>query len=181
MKIILLRHEERENNVGFNSYLTINGLRKSLLLYDKLKDLNIDIIFSSLFIRTLYTISDYCIKKDLKVNIDYGLYEYMHNPYFLLNKWVYTLKDIDCIKLNSIINYDYESIIDKNDINILENECQLKNRITKFMEYLKENYNDKCILLVTHKGVINKIKDLYLKKTDINDDFEMGHYEIYSL
>jgi len=181
MKIILLRHEERENNVGFYSDLTDNGIQKSLLLYDILKDLNIDFIFSSLFIRTLHTISDYCIKKDVKVNIDYGLYEYMHNPYFLLNKWVNTLNEIDSIKLKSIINYNYKSIIDKNDINILENEYQLKNRITKFMEYLKENYNDKCILLVTHKGVINKIKDLYFKKTDIDNDFEMGHYEIYSL
>ena len=181
MKIILLRHEERENNVGFYSDLTINGIKKSLLLYDNLKDLNIDFIFSSLFIRTLHTILDYSIKKEIKINIDYGLYEYIHNPYFLLNKWLYTLNDIDNIELKSIINYDYVSVVDKKDFNILENEYQLKNRITKFMEYLKENYNDKCILLVTHKGVINKIKDVYFKKTDIDDNFEMGHYEIFNL
>jgi broad specificity phosphatase PhoE len=180
MKIILLRHEERENNVGFYSDLTDNGIKKSLLLYDNLKDLKIDIIFSSLFIRTLHTISDYCIKKEIKINIDYGLYEYMHNPYFL-NEMVYTLNDIDNIELKSIINYNYVSVVNKKDFNILEDECQLKNRIIKFIEYLKENYNDKSILLVTHKGVINKIKDLYFKKTDIDDDFEMGHYEIFNL
>jgi broad specificity phosphatase PhoE len=180
MKIILLRHEERGEDVGFFSDLTDNGVKKSFLLYDHLKKLNIDIIFSSPFIRTLRTILYYSIRNDIKINIEYGLYEYIHNPYFLSNKWLFTIDDIS-IEFKSIINYNYKTIVNEKDFYILEDEECLKNRIIKYIEYLKQNYNDKCILIVTHKGVINKIKDIYFKKTDIDDNFEMGKFEIYNI
>jgi phosphohistidine phosphatase SixA len=84
MKIVLLRHEERENDVGFYSNLTENGIIKSCVLPKKLRKLNIDIIFSSPFIRTLQTVYKYALKYNKKINIEYGLYEYLHNPYLML-------------------------------------------------------------------------------------------------
>ena len=44
----------------------------------------------------------------------------------------------------------------------------------------KENTNY-SILLVSHKGIINKIKNMYFTKTDMDDEFPMGHFEIYNL
>jgi broad specificity phosphatase PhoE len=180
MKLILLRHEERYMDIGFYSNLTDNGIINSFLLPKKLKKLKIDVIFSSPFIRTLQTIYAYCDKYNKKVNVDYGLYEYIHNPYFLLGQWYFTIDDIKDNDLKSIINTEYSSIVTKNDFSILETELDLEKRIIKFFNYLKLNYNDKCILLVTHKGVINKIKDLYIKKTDMSADYDMGHLEIYT-
>jgi broad specificity phosphatase PhoE len=51
----------------------------------------------------------------------------------------------------------------------------------RFFNYLLNNYNDKCILIISHKGIINKIKDLYIKKTLMDDDFTMGSIEIYDI
>jgi len=178
MKIILLRHEERNFDIGFNSNLTDNGIINSCNLSAKLKEENIDIIFASPFIRVLQTIYPYCFTYNKSVNIEYGLYEYLHNPYFLITKWYNTINDINDSDLKSIINYDYLSVVNKDDLVVLENEVNLKKRIIKFFNYLFENYNDKTILLVTHKGVINKIKDVYVEKTDMDSNFEMGEYII---
>ena len=181
MKIILLRHEERGYDISFNSELTDNGIINSLLLPNKLKKYNIDVIFSSPFIRTLQTIYPYSNQYNKKVNIDYGLYEYIHNPYFLLIQWYYNIDDIKDKDLQSIINKNYYSIVDKNDFSILEDDNDLTKRLTKFFNFLKQNYDNKTVLIVSHKGVINKIKDLYVKKTDMDDEFPMGHIEIYNI
>jgi len=181
MKIILLRHEEREYNIGFYSNLTENGIIKSCLLNKTLKKYNIDLIFSSPFIRTLQTIYLYSEKNNKKVNIEYGLYEYLHNPFFLFGKWYYTTNEINDSSLTSIINNNYHSIVTKDDFYLLENEIGLETRIVKFFHSLKCHHSNKTILIVSHKGVINKIKDIYVKKTDLNADFDMGHFEIYDI
>jgi len=181
MKIILLRHEERGYDIGFNSELTDNGIINSFLLTNKLNKYNIDIIFSSPFIRTLQTIYPYAIKHNILINLDYCLYEYIHNPYFLLIKWYYNINEINDRDLQTIINKKYISIGNIDDFSILENEFELSNRLIKFFNYLKKNYNNKTVLIVSHKGVINKIKDLYVKKTDMDEEFDMGHFEVYEI
>ena len=174
MKIILLRHEERGYDISFFSNLVENGIiRACTTLPKELQKLKPDIIFSSPFIRTLQTIYPYSQKNNIKINVEYGLYEYMHNPYFLLGQWYYTLDDIKDNDLKTIINNNYKSIVDKNDFSILEDENDLEKRINKFMNNFKINYPNKTILLVTHKGIINKIKNV-----SMNSEFPMGHYEI---
>ena len=181
MKLILLRHQERGYDVGFYSELTENGMTNSYILPDKLNKFNIDVIYSSPFIRTLQTIYPYCNKYNKNVNVEYGLYEYQHNIYFLLTKWYYTIDDIFDSDLKEIINNNYKSIVNKDDFTILEDEINLERRIIKFFDYLRVVHKDDTVLIVSHMGVINKIKDLYIKKTDMNDDFKMGHFEIYDL
>ena len=182
MRVILLRHEERGVDVGFNSNLTEIGIINACnLLPDKLNELNIDIIFSSPFIRTLQTIYPYSNLYNKSVNIEYGLYEYLHNPYFLLGNWYYTINDINDGDLRSIINYNYESVIKKNDFSVLEDEEDLEKRIKKFFEYLKRNFYNQSVLIVTHKGVINKIKDVYMRRTDMDENFSMGSIEEFEI
>lgn len=183
MKIILLRHEERGVDVSYHSNLTDNGIINSCTsLKKKLEKMEIDVIFSSPFIRTLQTIYPYSIANNKKVNLEYGLYEYIHNPYFLFIEWYQTVDDINDDDLKSIVNTKYKSKVVKNDFNILENEVYLEKRIKIFFDtLLKGKYDKKNILLVTHKGVINKIKDMYFKKSGMDDLFEMGHIEIYNL
>ena len=69
----------------------------------------------------------------------------------------------------------------KDDFIVLENEKNLEKRIIPFFNYLLNNYHNKTVLLVSHKGVLNKIKDLYIKKTDLEDEFEMGSFEVYDI
>ena len=181
MKLILMRHEERGCNPGFFTELTDNGIVNSCIIPKLLNDFNIDIIFSSPFIRTLQTIYPYAKKYDKKINVEYGLYEYIHNIYFKINNWYYTLNDIKDEELKTIVNNDYMSIVKKDDFIILENEESLEKRIIKFFNYLNKNYRDKTVLLISHKGVINKIKDIYIKKTNMDDEFEMGAIEFYNI
>ena len=182
MKIILLRHEERFFDVGFFSNLTDEGIiRSNTSLVTNLEKIKIDVIFSSPFIRTLQTIYPYCNKINKKIKIEYGLYEYIHNPYFLLFPWYHTINDIKDIDLKSIIQLKYKSVVDKNDFHILENENDLEKRIKKFFNYLLEKYKNKTVLLVTHKGVINKIKDIYIQKTDMDAEFDMGKHFTFEI
>ena len=178
MKIILLRHEERGIDIGFYSNLTENGILKSYFLASQLKKMKIDIIFSSPFTRTVETIYPYCTKYKKNINIEYGLYEYLHNPYFLFVPWYYTYNDLKDDKLKKIVNINYKSIVNKNDFSILEDELCLEKRIKKFFNSLFLKHKNKTILLVTHKGVINKIKDIYLKETNMSEDFDMGSFQI---
>jgi 2,3-bisphosphoglycerate-dependent phosphoglycerate mutase len=181
MKLILLRHEERSSDIGFFSELTEKGIIMSNILPNKLKQFNIDAVFSSPFIRTLQTIYPYSKKNNKKINIEYGLYEYLHNPYFFLSNWYYTINDINDKDLNSIINYNYNSIIKLEDFLVLEDDINLQNRIIIFFNYLNSNYSNKTVLLVTHKGVINKIKNIYIRQTNMDEEFEMGHFEVYDI
>ncbi len=181
MKVILLRHEKRGIDVGYYSSLTDEGIFDTIHLKYKLDKIHIDEIFCSPFVRTIQTIYPYAYKNNKKINLEYGLYEYLHNPYFLLTKWYYTYDDIPDNDLKEIVNMEYKSIVDGNDFVVLEDEINLEKRITKFFNNIINNpeYKNKTILLVSHQGVINKIKDLYFKKTDMGEHFPMGHFEIY--
>lgn len=182
MRVILLRHEERGIDVGFYSNLTEHGIINACnYLPDKLHALKIDVIFSSPFIRTLQTIYPYANLYNKNINIEYGLYEYLHNPYFLLGKWYYTINDIKDKGLSRIINYEYQSIVKKNDFSVLEDEEDLEKRVKKFFDYLKRNFYNQSVLIVTHKGVINKIKDIYMRPTDSDEDFDMGSIEEFEI
>lgn len=181
MRLILLRHEKRNSDIGFFSNLTGEGFLDSMKLPEKLEQYNIDKIFVSPFTRTLET--SFFISKSLnkKVNVEYALYEYLHNIYFSIGQWYYTPNDLKNNNLKHIINHNYKSIIKKDDFTVLENDKNLEKRIIPFFNYLLNNYNDKTVLLVSHKGVLNKIKDLYIKKTDLDDEFEMGSFEVYDI
>ena len=84
--------------------------------------------------------------------------------------------------LLNIINNNYKSYIEANELIIPENEKILENRVMKFMNNLIYIYGntDKTILLVSHKGVINKIKDIYFKNTPMHSKFDMGYFEVYN-
>jgi broad specificity phosphatase PhoE len=58
MKIYILRHEKRPADCSFFVPLSEEGLKDSIKLVPRLKKCNINLIFSSPFIRTLQTIYD---------------------------------------------------------------------------------------------------------------------------
>jgi len=183
MKLILLRHEKREIHPGFFSSLTEEGLEDSKLLIDKFKKYKIDQIYCSPLLRTLQTIYPYCIKNKRKVTIEYALHEYKHNPYFLIEPKIYDVEDLKDNNLLSIVSKKGKSKFKKEDFqyDILENENNLEKRLLVFFKYLKKKEkqnSNQTLLLVSHKGVINKIKQMINHKTGMDDEFPKGHFEI---
>ena len=185
MKLILLRHEKREDYPGFYSNLTKDGFKDSIKLINKLNKININYIYCSPLVRTLQTIHPYCIKNKKKVFIEYALHEYKHNPYFLIEPQIYDIKDINNNFLTKISDKKYKSKFKKTDFDylVLETESHLEKRLTKFLDTIKKNkkLENETILLVTHKGVINKIKKMYNLCNDMDCEFEKGHFEIITI
>ena len=163
-KIYVLRHEKRDiKNPLFHSPLLKEGKEDAEKLKYLIEKLNIEIIFSSPFIRVLQTIEPYCLYKKKKVNIDLSLYEHISTDFdekdfkFGLNNITY---------YSHIINYDYKSFGSLDNVEYDSYDCVKKN-VNEFKKYLLDNYKNKNILLVTHLGVINAF-------LNNNDKYKMG-------
>ena len=182
MKLILLRHENRTSDYTFFSPLTELGINNSINLEFPI---DVDYIFSSPYIRTIQTIYPYCMKNNKLINIEYGLKEFLFNPeavYYNSLNYLYPQWE-KYIYLNNIINNNYKSIIENNIIHIPEIEENLDNRLVNFFNTLLSTSNllDKTILIISHQGVINKIKNFYITPTKFDEKFDMGHFEIYKI
>ena len=77
MRLYLLRHEDRTQDATFFAPLTLRGLQNSKKLVKVLRKLQINVIFSSPFVRTLQTIKNYSKLSGIPVKIDYALEEYI--------------------------------------------------------------------------------------------------------
>jgi len=152
MNIYVLRHEKRYIKPSFNTSLTNKGLEDAKKICEIIDKLNIDIIYCSPFKRIIQTIEPYLKKSKKKVNIEYGLYEFIHSNDFS--------KD-DIQEINSdmygyqYFNKKYKSVIKK--INYLETLDDLKNRVYIFLDKIKKTNTVENILLVTHMSVVNMI------------------------
>lgn len=185
MKLILLRHEKRQDYPGFYSTLTKQGFIDSIKLIKKFKDLNINEIYCSPLVRTVQTIYPYCKINKKKINVEYALYEYKLHPYFLMEQKNYNIEDLNNKYLYRIINKKYNSKFKNTDFNyfLLETDSHLEKRLKIFLNSLLKNLNlkDKTILIVSHKGVINKIKNLLNIYVDPDNEFKKGHFEIINI
>ena len=107
MKLYVLRHEKRGSDASFYSPLLKEGLDNSEKLVKYLDNEKIDLIFSSPFKRTLQTVKPYCDKKNLKINVEFSLYEKMHKNFFNKNTNYNILLVSHATTVNSIL-YDSE-------------------------------------------------------------------------
>jgi len=144
-KLYLLRHEQRGDDISFESRLTLNGLKNSKnIVCPALENLSIDIIYCSPFIRTLQTIQPFCYKTGKKINIEWSIVEsFPHNP--IISK-----------EFTNIINHEYKSHIPythTTDQEIIYFE-HLRQQVKRFILSLDHSKN---ILIVTHMPVINAI------------------------
>jgi broad specificity phosphatase PhoE len=172
MKIFLLRHEQRYESPEFTTNLTEKGLKivSSEIFKDKIDILNIECIYSSPFVRCLQTIYFYCLK-NRKIKLDNCLYEYLDDISFektkLYDKSYYNnLEDY-----KSIIDDNYNSIININELKYPENKTILNKRVKKFIDKLRlEKY--KSILIVSHQSVLYSFLEVLNIK--YNDEIKMG-------
>lgn len=170
MKIYILRHEDKIKDTSFYSPLSYDGIKKSFELIDILKKEEIEVIYSSPFIRTIQTIFPYCKKYNYKINIDYGLSEIQNEALILKTAYkmklpIYLMKKYNCS--------NHKSSIEPYNYNYPEEISHLKERVIKFLHFILSNHNkfkNKNIIIVTHIAVCNVINMIaYNKYTNTNN------------
>ena len=170
MKLYLLRHEDRTQDCSFFGPLTELGLNNACKLIKVLNDNNINMVFSSPFIRTLQTINPYLKEKNLLVNLEYGLSE-IHHPDIIPPKSVGISLPQYLAKYYNY-NPEYNSLIKPTQIKYPENIINCNNRVKIVLKYIIEKYykTDLNILLVTHQSPCQTI----LKIINNNSNYDKG-------
>tara|TARA_B110000977_G_scaffold178528_1_gene236269 strand:- start:115 stop:660 length:546 start_codon:yes stop_codon:yes gene_type:complete len=181
MKIIILRHCKRFESPGFKTPLTNNGCIQADSLIDKLKDLKIDVILCSPFIRTVHTIFPFAMWNSKLIMLENSLIEYLDLNMHTRESIQYNF-DTYGTYIKSGVNIHYKSFLKLEDVKIHETEEQLHTRTKNFLEYIKYNFKDDAtILLVSHMSTCNSLKKYFIQNTETEDSFEMGSYEVYEL
>ena len=181
MKLIILRHEERPDSSLFFTPLTEDGKINAEKLKDKLPE-NIDLIYSSSFLRVLQTIYPYCKKYNKKANLENAFYEYCQEPDFNYENYRHYPSEYNKFEkfnhLTDIINYKYKTKTFVSNILFPETEIDIKNRVFYFIYHLckKHKKTDKTILIATHMTICNFIKKAFNKSIRINNKFPMGSF-----
>jgi len=164
-KLILVRHAKsifNEEGVyplsGPCKGLSDLGLKQAKLIADRLKDMKIDVIFSSPRKRVLQTaeeINKYhnisIIESEKILDMDYGV---MAGKTSSLNKMPPEQRDI-FEKRNSDENFRIPDGESYND---------MKKRIKEFIQQIMNKYKDKTILIVCHKSTIRVITSVIMNK-----------------
>lgn len=159
MKLTLIKDGETEYNrqnrlTGkLNILLTDEGRRQIKKLKDKIKEEKYDICFSSPLVRTVETAMILVGDKteiridDRLIDRDYGKLEgHEREEYNIKKYWDYNLNSGD---------------------NNVEKIQDIFQRVDRFLNYLKENYSDKSILIVTHHCIIKAIHNI-LKNNNLD-------------
>ena len=182
MKLIILRHEVRPNSSLFFTPLTEDGKINAEELKNKLPS-NIDIIYSSPFLRTLQTIYPYCREYNKKVNAENAFYEFCQTPDFNYENYRHWVSEYNKFEryeyLKSIINCKYKSNVFVSNIKFPEKEINIRNRVFPFIYNLCKKYKNtnKTILIVSHMSICNFIKKVFNKNIKIDSEFPMGSFE----
>jgi broad specificity phosphatase PhoE len=164
MKIYILRHEDRTMDATMFSPLTKDGLDNSIKLIDKINKCDIDIIFSSPFIRTLQTVLPYAKSKNVKINIEHSLSEIQHPHLIPVKSYQINLPIYIAEQFN--YNSNYTSYLDPAHHIYPEDEKCVCNRVKKFISKLINEMIDTKhnILIVTHQIICNCLLKLATKK-----------------
>jgi broad specificity phosphatase PhoE len=157
MKIYVLRHEDRPQDCSFFVPLTELGLENSVKIAEKLKEENINLIFSSPFIRTLQTIYPYAREANKDINLEYGLIEF-HHPDIIPAKAV-GISLPEYLAKSFKYNPDYKTIIKPTDISYPEKNKDVIIRTKRVLKDIISKYysTDNNIILVSHQNTCNAI------------------------
>lgn len=157
MKIFILRHEDRTQDATFFSPLTQKGLENANNLIEHLEKLNIRIIYSSPFIRTLQTIYPYAKHSGNKIKLEYALGEIQHGD--IIPKASYQVRLPEY--LAKLFHYDsgYQTHYQPENYNYPETEKNVTERVKIFLRQLIAQYGntEENILLVTHQEICRVI------------------------
>lgn len=161
MKVTIVRHGQTEYNYlgklqgRSNIPLNDTGRRECNKLKQKLKDEHFDVCFTSPLIRTVET-AMILVGDRVEIKIDERLLERELGEY----------EGVDVKKYDSVKYWDYN--MNLNDAGVEPVQDIIK-RVYDFVEYLKENYSDKNIIIVTHSAIVRALHHI-LHNTDLNSN-----------
>lgn len=172
MKLYILRHFERDiNDPSFESQLLKIGINNSLKKISTLKNIEINTIISSPFLRCIQSVDLFSKLENININIDYSLCEYFTKIQEQYKK-IYIIP-IEWYKSFNIIN----KVNQKYNLEETMEDC-IK-RVNIFMDDIIQKYknSDKNILLVTHMTIVNIILNYFDKKhyENIEINFERNY------
>ena len=167
--IYLTRHgqtlwniEKRLQGRG-NSPLTEDGIERAKELRDRIKGMNIDVIYSSPIERALNTANIIKGDKNIEVITDDGLMEMCFGDYE-------GRRTDEVMKENP--SWDIGLIMKGNTILSApngENLAEVRDRVSKTMDRIIEEHRGKTILIVAH-GITLKALMYYFKDDEVNDE-----------
>lgn len=173
MSLYLLRHCEREVSPQFYASLTTYGKGEAERLIEKIEGLEVDEIYASPFLRTVQTIEPYCRKTGISVKIENALYECIRDTYFDKDNYKYDINDLikHIPKFNNIIDWDYTSMVNVNEIDCSDDLSLMYNRMVPFIQYIRSRIGEgKNCILVTHRTTFNLIEGYIQSGTFIDED-----------
>ena len=170
MKIYFLRHEKRPQEQTFEISLTDIGHQNAQKLIPLLDSLSIQQIYSSPFLRCLETLHPFCKNNDKNINVENSLYEFVNEHLFTQSNYKHTLTSSQ--KSKYLVNHDYTSFFDIENLLFPQNEEFMEERVYAFLNYLINQYQNQeiSILLCGHKKIVDKIYILYLKEHDLVEE-----------
>jgi len=154
MDIIFVRHGQTDWNVQnklqgrVDIQLNAEGRNQAQVACENLKDEKIDLIIASPLGRTIETATIITGDRDIEILTDDNLLE---RDFGALEGM-----DRDAIDIKS-----YWNLAKNLEISDGENIQQFVERISNFLKYLKENYEGKRVLLVSHGGVSIALQYLF--------------------
>jgi len=166
MKIYILRHEDRTQDCSFFAPLTETGLSNAKNLVEKLKEVKINLIFCSPFIRTLQTIHPYAKDASLKIYLEYGLSELHHTDIIPAKAVGISLPEYLAISYN--YESTYKTIIKPTDIKYPETDKDIIGRTKRVLrDIISKYYETDCnIVLVSHQSICNAILKIVNKESE---------------
>tara|TARA_B100001989_G_C24455715_1_gene421469 strand:+ start:147 stop:704 length:558 start_codon:yes stop_codon:yes gene_type:complete len=184
MVLYILRHEQRnKDKIEYFTPLNFIGKFKSgVSLYNKFININIDMIISSPYKRTLDTVYKISIGKKIKISIDWGIAEWINNTKTdntKTDKLIWPSKELQYnLHTNYNVDNDYipTSTIDYID-SYNEKSEQFTKRVDNFINYI-ETLKNKNILVVSHQSVTDRIINKLCGK---NINLNMGEYYVIDL
>ena len=170
-EIYLIRHSKvlkTQKNVNENSQISNEKIILSIEGEKKAEELsyipelqNIDILYSSNYVRAISTAKYIADKNNININIDENLGE----------RKLGNLKELEILGKDKKHSFTTEQLIDKNFKNIDgESRLEAEERINKcFNKIFKENIGKK-VAIVSHGAIL---KFLIMKWCKLNDKFEI--------
>ena len=178
MRIFVMRHCERNlDDCSFESPLLSIGIEHCKYLFKKMNKLNIDLLYSSPFLRAIQTLDYYSKMKEIPIYIDYNLSEYMDMPdkHLMSSKYNYVIQN-EWRKEYNII----EDIEKAQKYDVYETEINMFERVLDFMNNIVEKYKNenKNILISTHMSIVNVLLFYYNmdKSSQVDENFDVDKY-----
>lgn len=144
--------------------LTDEGRQEASKLYPLVKQLNVDVVFSSPLSRA-YETAKLIVNNEIPINIDDRLTE---------RDWGMN----EGMKIDEVDQYDCWDVILNTNVQSIERVQDFMKRISEFIEDVKSKYPDSKVLVVAHSAVLRVIH--YLLGT-IPEDGDLTRINIPNL